>query len=94
MAALITQRWLSEHNPIQEDEIIPKTKEYKHQKELASVTNTAETFNIDETRHVGEYTLQKLFHKSECLIVVKYISPNCLLKLISKSILKLFKILM
>lgn len=59
MTALITQRWLSEYNLILEDQITSKIKEYKYQKESASVTKMAETFNIDETRHVGKYTLRK-----------------------------------
>ncbi|MGP0127864.1 MAG: hypothetical protein ACTMUB_00960 [cyanobacterium endosymbiont of Rhopalodia musculus] len=76
MTALITQRWLSAYNLIQEDEITPKTQEEQYPKESAFVTHTAETFNINDTRHMGVYTIRKLFHKSEYLIVVKYISPN------------------
>ncbi|XTZ10549.1 MAG: FAD-dependent oxidoreductase [cyanobacterium endosymbiont of Rhopalodia yunnanensis] len=87
IAVLITQRWLSTHNLIQEDEITLKKQENKYQKGSASVTYTAETFNINETRYVGGYVLQKLFHKIEGLIIAKYISPNCgqchIIKLIS-----------
>lgn len=87
IAVLITQRWLSAHNLIQEDEITLKKQENKYKKGSASVIYTAETFNINETRYMGGYVLQKLFHKRECLIMAKYISPNCgqchIIKLIS-----------
>jgi thioredoxin reductase (NADPH) len=36
-----------------------------------------EAFNINKTRHEGGYALRKLFHESDRLLVVKYVSPNC-----------------
>lgn len=41
IAALITQRWLSAYNLIQEDEIIPETQGNRYKKESASVTYIA-----------------------------------------------------
>ncbi len=36
-----------------------------------------EVFNINNTRHEGGYALRKLFHESDRLIMVKYVSPTC-----------------
>ncbi len=77
MAALEAERWLSERNLIQEDEKTPETKEYKDKESSDSLADTAETFNIQKTRHIGGYALRKLFHESDRLIMVKYIAPSC-----------------
>ncbi len=34
-------------------------------------------FDVNATRHYGGYALKKLFHESDRLLVVKYVSPNC-----------------
>jgi thioredoxin reductase (NADPH) len=34
-------------------------------------------FNADITRHAGGYALRKLYHDSDRLIMVKYVSPTC-----------------
>ena len=39
--------------------------------------DTPETFDINNTRHVGGYALRKLFHDSDRLLMVKYVSPTC-----------------
>lgn len=32
---------------------------------------------MNETRHEGGYALRKLFHESDRLLLVKYVSPGC-----------------
>ncbi|MGK7932834.1 MAG: thioredoxin-disulfide reductase [Microcystaceae cyanobacterium] len=78
MAALLAERWLSEHNLIQEyhqseEQEVPSTDSYTSE----SVADTEETFDINNTRYVGGYALRKLFHESDRLIMVKYVSPTC-----------------
>ena len=78
MAALAAERWLSEHNLIVE---------YQQQAEIAAsetevttkevVADPASTFEVSQTNHVGGYALRKLFHESDRLLVVKYVSPTC-----------------
>ena len=74
MAALLAERWLSEHNLIQEF----------HQQEEATRTAATPTeekksteFELAATRHHGGDALRKLFHESDRLLVVKYVSPAC-----------------
>ena len=35
------------------------------------------TFELNATRHYGGYALRKLFHESDRLLMVKYVSPTC-----------------
>ncbi|WP_013321906.1 thioredoxin-disulfide reductase [Gloeothece verrucosa] len=78
MAALAAERWLSEHNLIQEYRQTPKSEEYTPTEKAATVVaDTEETFDINKTRYVGGYALRKLFHDSDRLIMVKYVSPTC-----------------
>jgi thioredoxin reductase (NADPH) len=74
MAALLAERWLSEHHLIQEfhqqgsEKSTPEAKaEYKQ----------AEGFDPGTTRHVGGYALRRLYHESDRPILVKYASPTC-----------------
>ncbi|MEA5619106.1 thioredoxin-disulfide reductase [Cronbergia sp. UHCC 0137] len=72
MAAMLAERWLSSQGLIQEF----------HQ-QLVTVNELVEKkvevgeFNLQATRHAGGYALRKLFHESDRLIMVKYISPGC-----------------
>jgi thioredoxin reductase (NADPH) len=78
MAALLAERWLSEHDLIQEYH--QSAEEAAHPVESTpskGVADTEETFDINNTRHVGGYALRKLFHDSDRLIMVKYVSPTC-----------------
>ncbi|ACK72193.1 thioredoxin reductase [Gloeothece citriformis PCC 7424] len=78
MAALLAERWLSEHNLIQEYHQTPKSEEYTPTETTGTVVaDTEETFDINNTRYVGGYALRKLFHDSDRLILVKYVSPTC-----------------
>ena len=78
MAALLAERWLSANNLIQEYHQNPESEQPTTKvTEDKPVADTAETFDINATRHVGGYALRKLFHDSDRLIMVKYVSPNC-----------------
>ncbi|MGQ4647758.1 thioredoxin-disulfide reductase [Lyngbya aestuarii] len=79
MAAMLAERWLSVHNLIQEYHQKPESEKpvTTPNQEKATVADTAETFDVNKTRHVGGYALRKLFHDSDRLIMVKYVSPTC-----------------
>jgi thioredoxin reductase (NADPH) len=76
MGAMLAERWLSVNGLIQEFHQKPETpnNELEHQeKQVAS----PEEFDINQTRHYGGYALRKLFHDSDRLLMVKYVSPGC-----------------
>ena len=80
MAALAAERWLCEHNLITEysqnpPEIVEGVTEEEVRKSDRS--DTEESFDINATRHYGGYALRKLFHESDRLLMVKYVSPTC-----------------
>jgi len=78
MAALLAERWLSAQELIQEYHQQPESEQPVAQAtEEKPVVDTVETFEIKSTRHLGGYALRKLFHESDRLLMVKYISPNC-----------------
>jgi thioredoxin reductase (NADPH) len=77
MAALLAERWLSEHNLIQEYRQSESAEIYEPQQTSETPADTAETFDIDKTRHYGGYALRKLFHEGDRLLMVKYVSPTC-----------------
>ncbi|MGL4619864.1 thioredoxin-disulfide reductase [Chroococcidiopsis sp.] len=76
MAAMLAERWLSVNGLIQEFHQKPETpnNELKHQAKQAA---TPEEFDLSQTRHYGGYALRKLFHDSDRLLMVKYVSPGC-----------------
>jgi thioredoxin reductase (NADPH) len=77
MAALSAERWLSERDLIQEyhqEETAPSSIETKTE---VATTNPETDFDINNTRHYGGYALRKLFHQSDRVLVVKYVSPTC-----------------
>ena len=80
MAALAAERWLSEHNLItQYSQNPPEVVEGVTEEEVrkSDSADTEETFDINATRHYGGYALRKLFHESDRLLMVKYVSPTC-----------------
>jgi thioredoxin reductase (NADPH) len=80
MAAMLAERWLSTHQLITEYHQQQPSSETPPEAELTEEKTTAspeEVFNIAHTRHEGGYALRKLFHESDRLIMVKYVSPNC-----------------
>ncbi|MBP0020948.1 MAG: thioredoxin-disulfide reductase [Cyanobacteria bacterium SBLK] len=76
-AALLAERWLSEKDLIQEHHQRPESEERIPVTVENHVADTAATFNLETTRHYGSYALRRLFHESDRLLLVKYISPNC-----------------
>lgn len=77
MAALTAERWLSGNNLLQEYHQKPEAEQHKQQEEKETVADTEDTFDINSTRFVGGFALRKLFHDSDRLIMVKYVSPTC-----------------
>ena len=76
MAALAAERWLSERNLIVEHDQ-PQADTTEAKEPVAKSAATSADFDISQTRHVGGYALRKLFHESDRLIMVKYVSPTC-----------------
>lgn len=80
MAAMLAERWLSVHGLIQEYHQQLPSSETPPEAEITQEKSTAtaeEAFSINNTRHEGGYALRKLFHESDRLIMVKYVSPSC-----------------
>lgn len=79
MAAMLAERWLSSSGLIQEFHQQPEAadNELEHQPTKKTEAEEEAGFNLDETRHVGGYALRKLFHESDRLVLVKYVSPGC-----------------
>lgn len=80
MAALLAERWLSEHGLIQEfhqsAESDTPPEGYTHT-ESSDISEAPAEFDVTETRHTGGYALRKLYHESDRLILVIYTSPTC-----------------
>ena len=78
MAAMLAERWLSVSGLIQEfhQKLENPDNELEHQPEQKK-TASAEEFDVSETRHYGGFALRKLFHESDRLVMVKYVSPGC-----------------
>lgn len=81
MAAMLAERWLSVNGLIQEFHQQVHTSETPDtpadEPDVEKLLNPEEAFTLAATRHEGGYALRKLFHESERLIMVKYVSPNC-----------------
>ena len=81
MAALSAERWLSEHNLITEySSLDQKTREPVStpvEKSTKSKEELEAAYDPNLTSHYGGYALRKLFHESDRLIMVKYVSPTC-----------------
>ncbi|MEL6555581.1 MAG: thioredoxin-disulfide reductase [Cyanobacteria bacterium J06621_11] len=75
MSALLAERWLSEHDLIQE--FHQSGSEKSEDESKPSEYKQAEEFDPGTTRHVGSYALRKLYHESDRPILVKYASPTC-----------------
>ncbi|MEM8720507.1 MAG: thioredoxin-disulfide reductase [Cyanobacteria bacterium P01_G01_bin.39] len=77
MAALAAERWLCEHDLIVEYDQQPEAPQANPDEAKPEVKNDPVEFNLEDTSHVGGYALRKLFHESDRLIMVKYVSPTC-----------------
>ncbi len=77
MAAMLAERWLSSTDLIQEfHQAGEPDNELAHAPQQQTVVRS-ENFDLNAMRHEGGYALRKLFHDSDRLLVVKYVSPNC-----------------
>ena len=76
MAALAAERWLSERDLIIEYDQQPEAEKEKTAPTTKQATSE-EDFDLNSTSYVGGYALRKLFHESDRLIMVKYVSPTC-----------------
>ncbi|MEM8828890.1 MAG: thioredoxin-disulfide reductase [Cyanobacteria bacterium P01_G01_bin.19] len=77
MAALAAERWLSERNLIIEHSQQQIESSAEPETIVSKTADTQATFKLDHTSHVGGYALRKLFHESDRLLMVKYVSPTC-----------------
>jgi thioredoxin reductase (NADPH) len=78
MAALLAERWLSAHGLLQEvhQTEAALVEHYEVPTEKVTVSD-AEHFDPQALFHQGGVALRKLFHESDRLLVVKYVSPTC-----------------
>ncbi|MDY6937534.1 MAG: thioredoxin-disulfide reductase [Cyanobacteriota bacterium] len=76
MAAMLAERWLSARGLGEEFHQSPESEPTETQTE-ETITDTESTFDPTTMRHRGSYALRKLYHESDRLLVVKYISPTC-----------------
>ncbi len=77
MAAMLAERWLSVNDLLQEFHQVPATADNELEHEAQKPSTAQEEFDVQATRHEGGYALRKLFHDSDRLLVVKYVSPGC-----------------
>ena len=76
MAALLSERWLTANDLVQEFHQTEASEKPEAEGKKAEYQQAAE-FDPDTTRHIGGYALRKLYHESDRLIVVKYAAPTC-----------------
>ncbi|MEY4518051.1 MAG: hypothetical protein RLZZ499_650 [Cyanobacteriota bacterium] len=78
MAALAAERWLAEHNLIVEYSQQPQAVQSEENPTPTEKQATTEAdFDLNASSYIGGYALRKLFHESDRLIMVKYVSPTC-----------------
>ena len=78
MAAMLAERWLSAHGLAQEFHQSPESENYTEETDAQEAkADTEATFDPTVMRHRGSYALRKLYHESDRLLVVKYVSPTC-----------------
>ncbi|MFT0798971.1 thioredoxin-disulfide reductase [Synechococcus sp. R5-12] len=91
MAAMLAERWLSEHGLAQEYHVLPQS----HPEPSPAATSAAESagdpaveeasfeengqddLDFSKTCHEGSYALRRLYHESDRLLMVKYTAPTC-----------------
>lgn len=77
MGAMLAERWLSVNDLLQEFHQIPATANNELEHEVEKPSTEPKEFDVQTTRHEGGYALRKLFHDSDRLLIVKYVSPGC-----------------
>jgi len=80
MAAISVERYLTENNLIVERRQ-PKQKQQPkqttEQDSEAIVPEDEDTFDINVTKHKGQFALRKLYHESDRVMLVMYSAPTC-----------------
>jgi len=76
MAAMLAERWLSSTGLIVEFRQEAAVPDNDLEPQPAGHVVSQE-FDLNTTRHEGGFALRKLFHDSDRLLMVKYISPGC-----------------
>ncbi len=77
MGAMLAERWLSVNDLLQEFRQVPQTANNELEHETQKPSTEPKEFDVQATRHEGGYALRKLFHDSDRLLIVKYVSPGC-----------------
>lgn len=77
MAAMLAERWLSVEGLAQEYTQAESERPPVETETQTPKADTEETFDANAVRHRGSYALRKLYHDSDRLLVVKYVSPTC-----------------
>ncbi|MBD2670123.1 thioredoxin-disulfide reductase [Arthrospira platensis FACHB-439] len=77
MGAMLAERWLSSQNLAQEFPQTESSSDHTDTSPETEAADTEETYDINNTKHKGSYALRKLYHESDRLIMVKYVSPTC-----------------
>ena len=77
MGAMLAERWLSVNDLLQEFRQVPATANNELEQETPKPSTEPKEFDVQATRHEGGYALRKLFHDSDRLLLVKYVSPGC-----------------
>lgn len=77
MAAMLAERWLSAEGLAQEYTQAESEQPAVETDTQTPKADTEETFDANAMRHRGSYALRKLYHDSDRLLVVKYVSPTC-----------------
>ncbi|MFS8858335.1 thioredoxin-disulfide reductase [Synechococcus sp. H55.7] len=92
MAAMLAERWLSEHGLAQEYHVLPQSHpkpssaaappeaelaEESAVEEASFAENGHEDLDFSKTCHEGSYALRRLYHESNRLLMVKYTAPTC-----------------
>ncbi|WP_414526835.1 thioredoxin-disulfide reductase [Nodularia chucula] len=78
MAAMLAERWLSSQSLITEfHQSGTGVDDLETDADTRTEVEVTVDFNLLVTRHEGGYALRKLFHESDRLIIVKYVSPGC-----------------
>jgi thioredoxin reductase (NADPH) len=76
-AALLAERWLSEKGLGEEFKSTETPVAATETPAAKPAPSTSANFDIQQTKHIGGYALRKLYHESDRLIMVKYVSPTC-----------------
>jgi thioredoxin reductase (NADPH) len=91
MAAMLAERWLSEHGLAQEYHVVPQSHlepasasavEVEPEgdsavEEASFEQEVQDDLDFSQTCHEGSYALRRLYHESDRLLMVKYTAPTC-----------------